>query len=52
VSSIHKAVVLAGLKHSPLNLADLNFNQELIIDNVKIKKESIVESDIPKPKVL
>jgi hypothetical protein len=27
VSSTHKAMVLADLKHSPLNLADLNLNQ-------------------------
>jgi hypothetical protein len=28
---------LADLKHSPLNLADLNFNQELITDDAKIQ---------------
>jgi hypothetical protein len=37
LSSIHKAMVLADLKHSPLNLVDLNFNQELVIDDVKIQ---------------
>jgi hypothetical protein len=28
---------LADLKHSPLNLADFNFNQELVIDDDDVK---------------